>query len=157
MPRRRYWLFKSEPSTWSIDDLAAEPGGAAMWDGIRNYQVRNLIRDEIHAGDGVLFYHSGIPRPAVVGVARVVREAYPDPTQFDPRHPGFDARSPRETPRWLAVDIAFERRLRRPVTLDELRRTPGLEDLPVLRRGNRLSITPVRAREWRRILQLGDA
>ncbi len=157
MPRRRYWLFKSEPSTWSIDDLAAEPGGVAMWDGIRNWQVRNMIRDEIRVGDGVLFYHSGIRQPAAVGVARVVREAYPDPTQFDPRHPGFDPRSSREAPRWLAVDIAFEHRLARPVTLEQMRGVPGLEDLAVLRRGNRLSITPVRAREWRLVLRLADA
>ncbi|RMF70828.1 MAG: EVE domain-containing protein [Acidobacteria bacterium] len=155
MARRRYWLFKSEPSTYSIDDLAREPGGRAMWDGIRNYQVRNLLRDEVRVGDGVLFHHSGIAEPAVVGTARVVRAAYPDPTQFDPRHPGYDSRSSPDAPRWLAVDIALVETFSRPVTLAAMRAEPRLAGLAVLRRGNRLSVTPVPADAWRLIVRLG--
>ena len=154
MTRRRYWLFKSEPSSYSIDDLAAEPGGRAAWDGVRNDQARNMLRDEVRLGDGVLFWHSGIARPGAVGTATVVREAYPDPTQFDSRHPGHDPRSSPDSPRWLAVDVAFESRFPRPVTIGELRTEPGLAGLTVLRRGNRLSVTPVPAPAWHTILRL---
>lgn len=155
MTRRRYWLFKSEPSSYSIDDLAAEPSGRTLWDGVRNYQARNLLRDEVKLGDGVLFWHSGIAAPAAVGTATIVREAYPDPTQFDPTHAGHDPRSSKDSPRWLAVDIAFEQRFARPVTISELREMPEFEGLAALRRGNRLSITPVPEGAWRTILRLG--
>ena len=139
---KRYWLFKSEPEEYSIDDLAAEPGGAGHWDGIRNYQVRNMIRDDMRVGDGVLFYHSNCKPPAAVGVARIARAAYPDHTQFDPNAKYYDAKSDPADPRWLMVDLAFVHRFRNEIPLPELRETPGLEEMLLLRRGNRLSTTP---------------
>ena len=154
---KRYWLFKSEPSVFSFEDLKASPARTTRWDGVRNYQARNLLRDEVQRGDDVLFYHSSRDPPAVVGIARVVREAYPDPTQFEARSPHFDPASKREAPRWLAVDIGYEKALAKPVTLPELRATASLAELPLLRRGNRLSIQPVSPQAWRIILALGGA
>lgn len=152
---RRYWLMKTEPGTFSIDDLAARPGRRAFWDGVRNYQARNLLRDEVRVGDGVLVYHSGIPVPAVAGTATVVGAARPDPTQFDRRSPHHDPGAAPAAPRWYGVEIEFERVFRRAVTLDTLRATPGLEGMVVLRRGNRLSVTPVRPEEWSIIVACG--
>jgi predicted RNA-binding protein with PUA-like domain len=152
---RRYWLMKTEPGTFSIDDLARRPGGRAFWDGVRNYQARNLLRDEVRAGDAVLLYHSGIPHPAVVGTATVVGAAAPDPTQFDRRSPYHDPGADPVAPRWYGVEIALERVFTHPVTLATLRTTPGLEGMVLLRRGNRLSVTPVRPEEWSIIVARG--
>ncbi len=148
----KYWLMKSEPDAFSIEDL--ERRGPTAWDGVRNYQARNHLR-EAREGDGVLFYHSGTERPGVAGLARVAREAYPDPTQFDPRSPYHDPKATREAPRWFVVDVAFEERFPAVVTLDRLRATRGLEEMVVLRRGNRLSVTPVTAAEWTIVAKLG--
>ncbi len=152
---KRYWLFKSEPDEYSIDDLAAEPSGAGHWDGIRNYQVRNMIRDDMRVGDGVVFYHSNCKPPAAVGVARIARAAYPDHTQFDAGAKYYDAKSDPADPRWLMVDLAFAHRFRNELSLPELRETPGLEEMLLLRRGNRLSITPLTREEWSIITKKG--
>jgi len=141
-----YWVMKSEPDAYSIDDL--ERDGMEPWDGIRNYQARNFIRDDMRIGDRVLFYHSSCAVPAVVGIAKVASEAYPDPTQFDPRSRYYDPKSSEEEPRWLLVDIAFERKLRRPIPLTELKDHPGLADFRLTMRGNRLSVFPVDEAHW---------
>jgi predicted RNA-binding protein with PUA-like domain len=151
----RYWLMKSEPSVFSIDDLAAAKEQTTRWDGVRNYQARNLLRHDIAIGDGVLFYHSSADPPAAAGTATVVRAGYPDPTQFDPRDGHFDRDSQRDDPRWFSVDIKFASKFARPVTLPELRATPALKDMVLLRRGSRLSVQPVTAGEWRQIVKLG--
>ena len=151
----RYWLMKSEPSVFSIDDLAAAKGQTTRWDGVRNYQARNLLRHDIAVGDGVLFYHSSADPPAVAGTAQVVRAGYPDPTQFDPRDGHFDRDSQRDDPRWFSVDIKFESKFTRPVTLPELRAAPALKEMVLLRRGSRLSVQPVTAGEWKQILKMG--
>lgn len=152
----RHWLMKSEPDIFSIDDLAKAKKQTTGWDGVRNYQARNLLRDEIAVGDGVLFYHSSVDPPAVVGLARVVKAGYPDPTQFDAKSDYYDAGSKPDAPRWFSVDIAFDRKLARPVTLPELRGDPALGDMVLLQRGSRLSVQPVTAAEWKRIVALGD-
>ncbi len=151
----RYWLMKSEPSVFSIDDLARAKDGTTRWDGVRNYQARNFLRNEIAVGDGVLFYHSSADPPAVAGTARIVRAAYPDPTQFDPRDAHYDRESLRDDPRWYAVDIQFEGKFAREVTLPELRAARPLAKMELLRRGNRLSVQPVTAAEWKQILKMG--
>ena len=143
---RQYWLMKSEPGEYSIDDL--ERDGKTYWDGVRNYQARNLMRDRMRIGDGVLYYHSNAKPTAVVGLARVCSESYPDPTQFDPDDGHYDPKSDPENPRWYLVDIEFERRFDEPVTLAELRQRHDLEGMALLRRGQRLSVQPVTAREW---------
>lgn len=147
-----YWLMKSEPSVYGIDDLQRD--GRTTWDGVRNYQVRNLMRDEMRAGDEALFYHSSCAEPGIVGVMELAGAARADPTQFDPRSDYFDPKSTRDEPRWLTVEVRFRRRLPRVIGLDELRKAKPLADLPVLRRGNRLSVTPVTKVEWRAILAL---
>jgi predicted RNA-binding protein with PUA-like domain len=148
-----HWLLKSEPEEFSIDDLARV--GREPWSGVRNYQARNFMRDEMQVGDGVLFYHSNCRPPGVVGIARVASRAYPDPTQFDPDSDYHDPASDPDAPRWLLVDIAFERKLDRCITLDELKaQAEALGDLPLLRRGNRLSVLPVSKAQWRQILSL---
>lgn len=152
---RRCWLMKTEPGTFSIDDLARRPGRRTFWDGVRNYQARNLLRDEVRVGDGVLVYHSGIPHPAVVGTARVSAPAAPDPSQFDRRSPHHDPGADPAAPRWYGVEIELVGVFTHPVTLAALRATPGLEGMAVLRRGNRLSVTPVRPAEWSIIVARG--
>jgi predicted RNA-binding protein with PUA-like domain len=149
------WLFKTEPETFSWDDLAASPDRTTSWDGVRNYQARNFLRDTIRVGDRALFYHSRAKPPAVVGTVIVVRAGYPDPTQFDPESPYYDPESDPRKPRWFAVDVKMERPLRRQISLPELRQIPELRDMRLLRRGNRLSVLPVTAREWKAILALG--
>lgn len=151
----RYWLMKSEPESFSWDDLRASPRRTTVWDGVRNYQARNLLRDEIRKGDGVLFYHSNASPPAVVGIATVARAGYPDPSQFDRKSKYHDPKSDPENPRWVVVDIRADRALKTPVGLPELRETRGLEEMVLLRRGSRLSVQPVTAAEWRIILRLG--
>ena len=148
----RYWLMKSEPDAFSIDDLARV--GTEPWSGVRNYQARNFMRDAMQVGDQVFFYHSSCAQPGVVGIARVAGDAYPDPTQFDRTSHYFDPKSSPEQPRWILVDIAFERKLVRTITLAELRDQPRLDDAMLLRRGNRLSIMPVTKAQWRCILAL---
>ena len=148
-----YWLMKSEPSECSIDDLAKAPRKTVPWVGVRNYQARNFMRDEMQPGDGVLFYHSSCPEPGIAGVAEVASTAYPDATQFDPQSHYFDAKSAPDTPRWVHVDVKLVRKTRL-LPLAEMREAPTLASLQVLKRGNRLSITPVTADEWREVLKL---
>ena len=151
-----YWLMKSEPEECSVDDALAANDSSVPWVGVRNYQARNFMRDGMQVGDGVLFYHSSCAEPGIVGIARVASNSYPDPTQFDAKSPYFDAKSKPEEPRWLLVDVQVVRKTRN-LTLPELRADAELEDLAVLRKGNRLSITPVELQHWRRILTLLDA
>lgn len=137
-----YWLMKSEPSVQSIDDLAGMPDGTVGWFGVRNYQARNFMRDNMQDGDMVFFYHSSCPEPGIAGIARVVGSSYPDPTQFDPRSEYFDPTSPVANPRWIQVNVQFVRKTRL-LGLAELRAIAGLEAMRLLQKGNRLSITPV--------------
>lgn len=152
--RRRYWLMKTEPETFSIDDL--ERVRTEPWNGVRNYQARNFMRDGMQVGDGVLFYHSNTEVPGIVGTATVSSKAYPDETQFDPKSDYYDAKSSREEPRWFLVDVAFERKLSRTITLDEIKQHADRlgEDFPLTRRGNRLSVLPVSAAQWKYLLSL---
>ena len=156
MPRR-YWLVKSEPDVFGFDDLLAAPGRTTGWDGVRNYQARNYMRDEMQVGDGVLFYHSTSDPAGVAGVAEVARAAYPDATAFDPGHDGYDPKSRPDAPAWVQVDVRAVERFPRVVTLAELRAEPALAEMVVLRRGNRLSVTPVTAAEWKAVCRLGRA
>lgn len=149
----RYWLMKSEPSEFSIDDLVAAPSQTTAWFGVRNYQARNYMRDDMKLGDQALFYHSSCPEPGVCGIVTVSRLAYPDETQFDRRSPYFDPKSTRDNPRWLHVEVKLVRKLRL-VSLPELRAEKALADMVILRRGNRLSITPVEAAQWKAVLTL---
>lgn len=151
---RRYWLMKTEPEVFSWDDLEAAPARTTPWDGVRNYQARNFMRDEMQVGDGVLFYHSRQEPMAIVGIARVARTAYPDPSQHNPTAKYFDPKSTRESPRWFCVDVQAVRRFEQPIALTTLRETPGLSDMMLLRKGQRLSVQPVRADEWRAIVDL---
>ena len=148
----RYWLMKTEPSTFSIQDLQEMPQQTDHWDGIRNYQARNLIRDEMKIGHKVLLYHSACTPPAVVGTALVVKEAYPDYTAFDPDSRYHDPKSDPEKPTWLMVDVKFESEFPRPIPLAELRTMAPLQDMMLLRKGMRLSIQPVSAQEYKAIL-----
>lgn len=150
---KQYWLMKSEPNEFSLQDLAMRPGQTEPWDGVRNYQARNFMR-AMQPGDGVLFYHSNCALPGVVGLAEVSRSAYPDPTQFDPGNSHYDPCSDPANPRWDLVEVRYVRAFPRTVSLDELRQTPGLESNPVVRRGNRLSIMPVTPAEWQIVLAL---
>ena len=154
--RRGYWLFKSDPETFSWDHLERSPDKATCWDGIRNYQARNTLRDEVRVGDGVLFYHSQTEK-AVVGLATVAKGAHPDPTQFDKKHGGYDPAARREDPTWVAVDLKIESRFKTPVPLDAIRLHPGLAEMFLLRKGSRLSVQPVTAGEWKIIVGLGNA
>jgi len=149
-----YWLFKSEPGCFSIDDLASRPGMTEHWDGVRNYQARNYLRDAIKPGDRVLFYHSNIPEPAIVGIAEVVRGGYPDFTAFDPESEHFDPRSSPAAPVWFMVDVRFVASMPHPVTLERIKGNPLLAAMPLVRR-SRLSIQPVTPEEWRIILAMG--
>ncbi len=150
-----YWLMKSEPDCFSIDDLAQRPNQIEGWDGVRNYQVRNMFRDQMKEGDQAFFYHSSCAEPGIVGIMTIASAAYPDPTQFDPQADHYDPKSTREDPRWLQVDVRFARKLERPVTLAMLRAHEAqLKGLVVLAPGTRLSVTPVRAEHWTYILNL---
>ena len=154
MPRR-YWLMKSDPETYGLRQLKREPKRTTCWDGVRNYQARNFLRDQIKKGDGVLFYHSRSDPPAVVATARVVRDGYPDPSQFDERSRYYDAKSTQDNPRWFAVDIRLERELKRPAELPDIRKAPGLRKMVLIRPGSRLSVQPVTPQEWKIILKMG--
>lgn len=148
-----HWLMKSEPSDVSIDDVLAMPKKTVAWYGVRGYQARNFMRDQMKVGDPVLFYHSSCPEPGVAGVAKVASTAYPDETQFDPKNRYFDAKSTRESPRWMLVDVQVTKKTRL-VSLAELRAHPDLADMRIVQRGNRLSITPVTAQEYATIVGL---
>ena len=148
----RYWLMKSEPDETSIDDAVAAKAGGVPWTGVRNYQARNFMSDEMRIGDGVLFYHSSCAEPGIAGLAEVYSNSYPDPTQFDRKSPYYDPKSTPENPRWLLVDIKATEKTRL-IGLSELREHPELSDMIILRRGNRLSITPVTTAEWKFIVQ----
>lgn len=153
---RKYWLMKSEPSCFSIDDLAAAPNQTTHWDGIRNFQSRNFMRDDMRPGDGVLFYHSNCTTPAIVGVAEVISAAYPDFTAFDPASEHPDLTSTPEHPKWYMVDLQLRETFKRAITLDELRRCQDLRQMIVLRKGNRLSVSPVLQHEWETIMTLKE-
>jgi predicted RNA-binding protein with PUA-like domain len=151
----RHWLLKTEPDAFSFDDLLRAPEQTAGWDGVRNYQARNFLRDGMKKGDRVLIYHSSTEPPAVVGIAEVAREAYPDPTQFDPSHDHYDAESAPGAPRWYQVDVKAVRKLPRAVSLPEIRQTKALAKMPLVQRGQRLSVQPVAAEEFALIVKLG--
>jgi predicted RNA-binding protein with PUA-like domain len=144
--KKRYWLMKSEPETYSIEDLKRD--GKTCWDGVRNYQARNFMRDEMQAGDGVLFYHSRAKPMGVYGIAEIVREAYPDDSAFEPQDKHYDPKSDPANPTWMMVDVGYVGTLETPVTLDMLKQTPGLEKMMVIQRGSRLSVQPVTKKEW---------
>lgn len=149
--KKRYWLMKSEPDVFGIDDLARvkiEP-----WDGIRNYQARNMLRDEMQRGDLAFFYHSNTDVPGIVGILRIECEGYPDAAAFDPEHPYYDPKSHPDKPRWFRVDVAFEKKFQRVIPLSWLREQPELAQSPLVRKGNRLSIVPLTEVEWEFILQ----
>ena len=151
----RYWLLKSDTECFTFDDLWSAPQRRTGWDGVRNYQARNFLRDQMGMGDGVLFYHSNAEPSGVAGLARVVSKAYPDPTQFDPSDEHFDPKSRREDPAWMQVDIEAWQRLPRFVSLAEIKADPRLSKMLVIQRGQRLSVLPVSAAEWRVVLELG--
>jgi predicted RNA-binding protein with PUA-like domain len=150
----RYWLLKSEPSSFSIQDLAASPAQTTCWDGVRNYQARNFMRDEMRVGDRVLFYHSGAEPPVIVGTAVVVREAYPDHTAWEPGHHHFDSKASPDNPIWQMIDIRLEEIFPRPLSLDELHKVKSLAGMELLRKGSRLSVQPVKPKEFETVLKL---
>jgi predicted RNA-binding protein with PUA-like domain len=143
---QRYWLMKSEPGTYSIEDLQRD--GKTCWDGVRNYQARNFMRDEMAVGDGVLFYHSRAKPMGIYGIAEIASDAYPDHTAFDPADRHYDPKSDPANPTWMMVDVAYVATLDPPITLDDLKKTPGLEKMLVIQRGSRLSVQPVTREEW---------
>ena len=149
----KYWLMKSEPDECSIDDVLAAPGRITPWSGVRNYQARNFMRDEMKVGDGVLFYHSSCPDPGIAGIAEVASAAYPDKTQFDRKSPYYDPASKKDSPRWVNVDVRALRKTRL-ISLSELKQQKPLAKLATLRPGNRLSITPVTEKEWSAVRRL---
>jgi predicted RNA-binding protein with PUA-like domain len=152
----RYWLMKSEPTAFSVEDLERAKKHTTSWDGVRNYQARNMLRDDMKKGDQVFLYYSSTDVPGIVAIMKVVKEGYPDPTAFDRKHDHYDPDSDPTEPRWFMVDVQLEHRLARVITLDELRKhaTKELKNMVLLRRGNRLSITPVEPAEWKFILSL---
>jgi predicted RNA-binding protein with PUA-like domain len=153
-----YWLMKSEPDSFSIDDLEKRPKQTEAWDGVRNYQVRNMFRDDMKPGDQAFFYHSSCDEPGIYGIAEITSRAYPDPTQFDPKHHHYDPGSKREEPRWLLVDVKFVKKLKKPILLTQLQANAAkLKGLRVIERGNRLSVVPVSEAHWKTILKLGGA
>lgn len=150
----QYWLFKSEPETFSIEHLKARPGRTDHWDGVRNYQARNFIRDDMRRGDKGFFYHSNCSTPGIVGTVCITREAFPDPTALDPESPYFDPKSTPDNPRWFVVDVRHEQTFRRTITLQELKTHPELDGMALLKKGNRLSVMPVSEQHWNFILSL---
>ena len=152
---RQYWLVKSEPEVFSFDDLMKAPKKTTMWDGVRNFAARNFLRDGMKRGDHVFFYHSSAKPQAIVGVCEVVREGYPDPTAFDPKHPGHDPDSDQKSPSWFAVDLRAVEALPRPVTLPEIKARPELAEMALVRIG-RLSVTPVSQKEWDTVRSMGE-
>ena len=151
---KKYWLLKTEPEAFSIQDLAKAPKQTTHWDGVRNYQARNFMRDEMKIGDGVLMYHSNADPPAVVGTAKVVRESYPDFTAWDPQDKHYDPKSTQDNPRWFMVDVQLDQVFAQPLSLPALREVKALADMELLRKGSRLSVQPVRKKEFDAILKL---
>ncbi len=151
-----YWLFKSEPNTFSIDDLSHRPKQTEPWNGVRNYQVRNSLRDEIKKGDLGFFYHSSCTPPGIAGIVEVVKEGYPDFTAFDPHSAYYDPKSTQEHPRWFMVDIKLVKKFTRFISLEEIKNHPQLKNMLITRKGNRLSITPVTKKEWEVILRIAN-
>lgn len=151
---QKYWLMKSEPTCFGIDALAKRPKQTAPWDGVRNYQARNFMRDEMHIGDQAFFYHSSCKTPGIVGIIEIVSAAYPDHTAFDPSNQHFDSQSTPDNPRWIMVDVMLQEKFEHIITLEQLRLHPQLNNMPLLKKGNRLSITPVQPDEWIFIMQL---
>lgn len=151
-----YWLFKSEPETFSIDDLHSRPKQTEHWDGVRNYQARNFLRDKIQVGDQAFFYHSSCSIPGIVGIVKIVKASYPDYTAWDPKSKYFDPASTSEKPRWFMVDIQFIKKFNHLVSLNEIKQHPILKKMIVAQKGSRLSITPVTPEEWKIILQLAQ-
>lgn len=152
-----YWLFKSEPDVFGIDHLAKRPNQTEHWDGVRNYQVRNMLRDDIKVGDKAFFYHSNATPPGIVGIMEIVKAGYPDFTAWDKNSDHYDPKSSALHPRWYMVDVHFIKKFKRIVTLDELKTHPQLKEMQVARRGNRLSITPVSAEEWKIVVDLASS
>ncbi|KFZ36713.1 hypothetical protein HR45_14745 [Shewanella mangrovi] len=153
----RYWLFKSEPDEYSIEDLQQSAQQGTCWFGIRNYQARNFLRDELQQGDQLFFYHSSCKQPAIVGTASIISHSYPDPTAYDPQSSYFDIKSTPEQPRWFATDIQWRSTFHQPVTLAAMKQHPALNGMFLIKKGNRLSIQPVSEAEWRLINALGEA
>jgi predicted RNA-binding protein with PUA-like domain len=151
---KKYWLFKSEPDEYSIDDL--EKDGTTFWDGVRNYQARNFIRDEMKKGDQVLFYHSNTDPNAVVGICEITKEAYPDFTAFDPKNKHFDPKSREDNPSWFMIDIKFVKKLKNKVSLDEIKSNTKLNKMRLVQRGNRLSVFPIEKIEFDEIKKMGS-
>ena len=151
---RQFWLFKSEPTCFSIDDLAQAPKQTTYWDGVRNYQARNFLRDSIAVGDGVLYYHSTVDPMAIVGTAKVVKAGYPDHTAFVPEEDHYDPKSDPDNPTWYMVDIQLSQVFKEPLTRAMLQAVPELGEMVLLQRGSRLSVQPVREAEWRAVLKL---
>jgi predicted RNA-binding protein with PUA-like domain len=152
----KYWLVKAEPDCFSIDDLAKSKNKTTCWDGVRNYQARNFMRDDMKIGDRVFFYHSNADPTAVVGVCEVAKEAYPDHTQFDPEDKHFDPKADPTNPRWVMVDIKLVKKFKNPVPLAEIKDNPKLQKMKLVQRGNRLSVMPVEKNEWDEILKMGS-
>jgi len=150
-----YWLFKSEPDVFSIDHLAGAPDQTTFWDGVRNYQARNFLRDTVKKGDKVLYYHSNTEPNTVVGVCEVVREGYPDHTQFDPENDHYDPKSSPAQPTWYMVDIQLKQKFKTPVTLQAIKDNPKLSEMTLVQRGNRLSVFPVKKEEFQEIVRMG--
>lgn len=152
----KYWLLKSEPGAYSIDHLKSEKDKITHWDGVRNYQARNFMRDEMEKGDLAFFYHSNCKAPGIVGVVQVVKESYPDFTAFDPEDHHYDPKSDPDKPRWFMVDVKFKQKFKQTITLPELRNNPALREMLILRKGNRLSITPLTQQQWEAVLGLPE-
>lgn len=153
----KYWLMKSEPTAFGIDDLRRKPRQTDHWDGVRNYQARNMMRDEMRVGDQVFFYHSNCDEPGIVGIVEVTREGYPDHTAFDPDSKYHDPQSDPDQPRWMMVDVRFVKKLSRTIGLQELKANPALAGMRLVQKGNRLSVMPVSRREWELILAMEQA
>jgi predicted RNA-binding protein with PUA-like domain len=149
-----YWLMKSEPDVFSIDDLKKRPHQTEPWDGVRNYQARNMLRDEMKKGDLAFFYHSSCEVPGITGIIEIAKEGYPDPTAFNPKHRYYDPKSKPDNPTWYLVDVKFKRKLKRTIPLTELRDQKPLQNMKLLQKGNRLSVMPVTKKEWDYILSL---
>ncbi|MEX0951051.1 MAG: EVE domain-containing protein, partial [Gammaproteobacteria bacterium] len=151
-----YWLMKSEPVTFGIDHLKQRPNKTEPWDGVRNYQARNFMRDEMRKGDLVFFYHSNCAEPGIVGIATIASDAYPDPTAFDPEDSHYDPKSDPDNPRWFLVDVKYKKQFRDTITLQELKQHKALADMKLLQKGNRLSIMPVTKKQWDYIMKLAE-
>jgi len=153
---KNYWLMKSEPDAFSIDDLKAMPKKTDFWDGVRNYQARNFMRDDMKKGDMVFFYHSNCKEPGIVGTMVVSKEAYADATALDKKSKYYDPKASKENPRWFAVEVTYKKKFKHPITLSELKANPKLEDFALVRKGNRLSVMPVSKENWDAIMDMVD-